>query len=78
MFEFLFWIIAIPGLYLGGACVTYKILRKTVFSAPTDKDVAGARHCATLWILYVAFFFLLGNVPWIFGKLFELIERRGE
>lgn len=73
--EILFWCITVPSLYLGGACLSYKILRKTLYKDMDDRDEAeGCRIAAGLWIVCVPLIILFVGIPHALNALFDMIE----
>lgn len=70
--EILFWCITVPSLYLGGACLVYRIFRKTLFK---DKDEAeDCRFAAAIWLVTVPLVILFVGIPSVFDALFNMIE----
>lgn len=78
LINVLFWCITVPGVYLGGMCITYKILRKTLFKdARSEFEIDDCRLCAGFWI-FTAPIILVFVAP-IHGiaKLFDMIDGGG-
>lgn len=70
--EILFWCITVPSLYLGGACLSYKIFRKTLYK---DMDEIGeCRVNAAMWFMIVPLIILFVGIPRAFNALFDMIE----
>lgn len=74
MINTLFWCITVPGIYIAGMLLMYKILRKTVFTDNDYSDDESARHISAIWFLSLPFL-LLAVLPYhLIMKLFDMID----
>ncbi len=78
MINILFWCITVPGVYLGGMCLTYKILRKTVFTDNDDSDKEAARHISVIWFLSLPYLMVAVLPHHLIMKLFDMFEGEDE
>lgn len=74
MINILFWCVTVPGIYIAGMLLTYKILRKTVFTDNDYSDDESARNISVIWFLSLPFL-LVAVLPYhLIMKLFDMID----
>jgi hypothetical protein len=72
MINTLFWCVTVPGIYIAGMLLTYKILRKTLFKDDSEREDAIAS--AMLWVVTVPFM-LVCTVPfYLMPAVFDWID----
>lgn len=74
MINTLFGCVTVPGIYIAGMLLTYKILRKIVFTDNDDIDKEAACHISIIWFLSLPFL-LVAVLPYhLIMKLFDMID----
>ena len=72
MINTLFWCVTVPGVYIAGMILTYKILRKTLFEDDSERENAIAD--AMLWVFTVPFLLVVVAPFCLALKLFDMID----
>lgn len=75
MIEVLFWSFTVPGIYLGGMLLTYKVLRKTLFKDDGHTDKEDAVAPALLWVVVVPFLLVFVAPFHLALRLFDMIDK---
>lgn len=68
--EKLFWFGTVPGMYLGIACLAYKVMRLIY----KDEHPSDVKTIAALWLVTVPFLLVFGGIPWVFRSLFDMVD----
>lgn len=74
MINTLFWCVTVPGIYIAGMLLTYKVLRKTLFTDDDHIDREDAAASALLWVIAVPFLLVFVAPFRLALKLFDMID----